>query len=158
MVYLVFLPSLSSLGWEVFYQRHNPLVRLTSFPTGLEYSLVFFPNSPIGWEVFYQATFLPTPIRLTELISKREGNCNVMNKGPADHGLHVIQSYLNLIFLATAINSFSYHYNLIISTSYYHSLNPSITFYSTLPSSSSHPKTKALWSLQIKLWGGKIKP
>ena len=43
----------------------------------------------MGWEVFYQVTLIPTPIRLTELTSKRKGNCNVMIKGPADHGLHV---------------------------------------------------------------------
>ena len=37
----------------------------------------------------------------------------------ADFGLHIIQSRLNLVFLATVMNSSLYHYNLIISITYY---------------------------------------
>ena len=37
-------------------------------------------------------TLIPIPIRLIEPTSKREGNYNIMITGPADHGLHVIQS------------------------------------------------------------------
>ena len=48
---------------------------------------------------------------------------------PADRGLHVIQSHLNLVFLATAMSSSSYRYNLITSTAYYRS------YVSTLSSS-----------------------
>ena len=47
------------------------------------------------------------PIRLKELMSKRDGNCNVMITGPVDHELYVI-------FLATAM-IFSL-YRLIIAT------------------------------------------
>ena len=43
----------------------------------------------MGWEVFYQVILIPIPIRLTGLTSKREGNCNVMIEGLADHELHV---------------------------------------------------------------------
>ena len=45
----------------------------------------------MDWEVFHQTTLIliPTPTCLTELTSKKEGNCNVMIKGPADYGLHV---------------------------------------------------------------------
>ena len=68
----------------------------------------------MGWEVFYQATLIPPPTHLTELTSKREGNYNVMIPRPADHGLHMIQSRLNLIFLATAMSSSSYR--LIVTT------------------------------------------
>ena len=61
----------------------------------------------MGWEVFYQATLIPTPIRSTELTSKKEGNCFVMITGPANHDLHVI-------FLVIAM-SFS-SYRLIVAT------------------------------------------
>ena len=46
----------------------------------------------MGWEVFHQAILILISIRLTELMSKKEGNCNVMVTGLTDHGLHVIQS------------------------------------------------------------------
>ena len=65
----------------------------------------------LGWEVFYQVTLIPTPIRATELTSKREGNCNIMITGPADHGWHVI-------FLASAMSSSSYH--IIVATTSLH--------------------------------------
>ena len=47
-------------------------------------SLVF----QMGWEVFYQATLIST--RLTELMSKRKNNCNIIIMGPIDYGLHEI--------------------------------------------------------------------
>ena len=68
----------------------------------------------MGWKVFYQVIFILTPTRLTELTSKREGNYYVMILRPADHGLHVNQSRLNLIFLPTAMNSSLYR--LIVAT------------------------------------------
>ena len=39
-----------------------------------------------------------------------------MITGPADHGLHVIQSCFNLIFLATTMSSFSYRF-IVATTS-----------------------------------------
>ena len=61
----------------------------------------------MGWEGFYQAKLISTSIRLTELTSKREGNCNVMITGLADHGLYVM-------FLTTAMSSSLYC--LIVAT------------------------------------------
>ena len=37
-------------------------------------------------------TFIPIPIRLTELMSKRENNYNVMIIEPVDQELHMIKS------------------------------------------------------------------
>ena len=54
-----------------------------------------------------------------------EIGCNVMIPRPADHGLHVIQSRLNLIFLATAMGSS--FYRLIVATT----LSPSYRLGST---------------------------
>ena len=98
----VFLPSLPSLGWEVFYQRHD-LLRLISFSTWLRcfhWSIGFFPKFPNRLGGFLS---IPTSIHLTELMSKKESNFNVMITGLADHELHVI-------FLNTAISSSSYRF------------------------------------------------
>ena len=76
---------------------------LSASPQGYDILIglpVFLPSPPMGWEVFYQATLIPTPICSTELMPKKEGNCNVMIPGPADHELQVI-------FLATAMSSSS---------------------------------------------------
>ena len=47
----------------------------------------------MGWEVFHQVILIPTPIRLIEITSKRESNCNVMITGLVDHKLHVVLSH-----------------------------------------------------------------
>ena len=87
---------------------------LISFPIGLGYSHWspgFPPPSLIRLGDFYQVTLIPTPIHSTELTSKREGICNVMITGPGDHRLHVI-------FLASAMSSFSYQI-IVATTSLY---------------------------------------
>ena len=94
--------------------------------TGLS---VFLPSLLMGWEVFHQVILIltPTPIYLTELTSKREGNCNVMITGPVDHGLHVILSrelnprpthdwFIFSFFTASAMNSSS-HRRIVATTS-----------------------------------------
>ena len=55
----------------------------------------------MGWEVFHQDTLILTPIRSTELTSKREGNCNVMIIGSADYG-STWSSHISLIITQPA--------------------------------------------------------
>ena len=73
----------------------------------------------MGWEVFHQVILIPT--RLTELTSKRKGNCNVMITRLVSHGLHVIlprdliRDLSTSPFTASAMNS-SLHRRIVATT------------------------------------------
>ena len=78
----VFLLSLPELGWDVFYRSHDPL-RLISFPTGLGCfhlpPIFLFSLSHMIGRFFTKFSFINRQFpRSTELVSKKEGNCNVM--------------------------------------------------------------------------------
>ena len=91
----------------------------------------------MGWEVFYQATFIPTPIRLMVLTSKREGNCNVVTCRLRDaRDLVTPQPRLPRDCYELFFVPHQCRYNLIASTSYYRSY--------VSPSLSSRPETKPL--------------
>ena len=87
ILYLVFLLSLPSLGWEVFHQRHD-LLRLISFPTGLgcsHWSPGFPPQFPIiglgGFSPGSHSSSPSTISRSAELASEEGGNCNNVTFG-----------------------------------------------------------------------------
>ena len=44
----------------------------------------------MGWEVFHQVTLIPIPIYLMKLMSKKEGNCNVIITRFVDHELYMV--------------------------------------------------------------------
>ena len=104
----------SSLGSEVFHQRHDPL-RLISFPTGLkcsQWSPGFPPQSLHRVRRFFIKFpfFFSTFLCSAEFVSKRGGNCNNMTLGAGvesswsgSHITTIIQNFTLVSLASTAM-------------------------------------------------------